>query len=148
MCAEERAMCCETWGMKWSVPKPKKMSSSLFIVTFLCSRFHDGLKLPRWLLWATDLVKKMDFSPFCCYWMSQYITLSIAVSHVTDVYDVTGLIHGHGCRGWCLLYISRVFLLLSSLYHTIHAHGSPQLPCRNITLVGSVRYYLRRPDWV
>ena len=25
---------------------------------------------------------------------------------VTDVHDVTGLIHGHGCRGWCLLYIS------------------------------------------
>jgi len=88
MCAEERAMCCETWEMKWSVPKPKKMSSSLFIVTFLCSRFHDGLKLPRWLLWATDLVKKMDFSPFCCYWMSPYITLSIAVSHLLVVFDI------------------------------------------------------------
>jgi len=27
--------------------------------------------------------------------------------------------------------ISRVFFLLSSLYHRIHAHGSPQLPYRN-----------------
>ena len=35
------------------------------------------------------------------------------------------------CRGRCLLYISRVFLLLSSLYHRIHAHGSRQLPYRN-----------------
>jgi len=35
------------------------------------------------------------------------------------------------CRGRCLLYISRVFLLLSSLYHRIYAHGSPQLPYRN-----------------
>jgi hypothetical protein len=34
-------------------------------------------------------------------------------------------------RGRCLLYISRVFLLLSSLYYRIHAHGSPQLPYRN-----------------
>jgi len=35
------------------------------------------------------------------------------------------------CRGLCLLYISWVFLLLSSLYHRIHAQGSPQLPYRN-----------------
>jgi hypothetical protein len=34
----------------------------------------------------------------------------------------TDLIHGHCCRGWCILYISRVFLLFSSLYHRIHAH--------------------------
>ena len=37
------------------------------------------------------------------------------------------------CRGWCLLYISRVFLL-SSLYHRIHAHG---------VLVYSRRRFLR-----
>jgi hypothetical protein len=44
---------------------------------------------------------------------------------------VTDLIHGDCCRGWCLVHISRVFLLLFSLYHRIHAHGSPQLPYRN-----------------
>jgi len=49
------------------------------------------------------------------------------------------------CRGWCLLYISRVFLLLSSLYHRIHAHGSPQLPYRNRPVAYKVRWRLRRP---
>jgi len=48
------------------------------------------------------------------------------------MYMMLQVIHGHCCRGWCLLYISRVFFLFSSLYHRIHAHGSPQLPYRNI----------------
>jgi len=44
----------------------------------------------------------------------------------------TDLIHGHCYRGWCLLYISRVFLLPSSIYYTtVYAQCSP-LPYRNI----------------
>jgi len=66
-------------------------------------------------------------------WMYLYIRIQASSNqYISNVHDVTGLIHGHGCTGWCLLYISRVFFLLSSLYHRIHAHGSPQLPYRNI----------------
>jgi hypothetical protein len=35
-------------------------------------------------------------------------------------------------RGRCLLYTSSLSPFLFSLYHRIHAHGSPQLPYRNI----------------
>jgi len=45
---------------------------------------------------------------------------------------VTGLIHSAaaGADASCIYLES--FLLLSSLYHRIHAYGSPQLPYRNI----------------
>jgi hypothetical protein len=50
---------------------------------------------------------------------------------VTDVHDVTGLIHGPaaGADASCIYFESFSFSL--SLYRRIHAHRSPLLPYRN-----------------
>jgi len=59
----------------------------------------------------------------------------------------TDLIHGDGCRGWRLVHISWVFFLLSSLYHRIHAHGSPQLPYRNSSRCRMSEWYIMFKLW-
>jgi len=53
------------------------------------------------------------------------ITRLVHVYSVTDVPDVTDLIHGRCRRGRCVLYISRVNLLLSSLYHSLFTRFTP-----------------------
>ena len=64
---------------------------------------------------------------------------------VPDVHDITGLIHGHCCRGGCLLYVFRVFLLLSSLYYRIHIHSSHHLSYHN--MCHNIFYQVTANDW-